>query len=454
MSHGVGAPAGRPSLLQDAIHELGRFVADLRWDELSRSTQARAMDVVLDSIGVTIVGAITPELRALQRMMATERGAVRPLGTRLRVPSTIAAWLNGTAICALELDEGNKRARGHPAAHVVPAASAVAGARTIDGANWLAAVVAGYEVAARLGMATQLHPGVHPHGNVGVAGAAATVARLEGGDAATVAAAVDAATALPIASDFEAALDGSFVRNTWIGQANVSGILAARLARAGVVSVDGRAAGTLGGRLGEFDSSVLTSNLGQLFAVNSGYFKRHASCSFTHPPADAALLLMGQGVTPSLIEEIEVRTHRLAAPLKRVHFETRLGAMFSIPYVVAAAFRFGGIDPAATSVDARADPEVRRLASVTRVVHDESFDDNLPLERRARVSVRLKDGSVFVVEVPNPVGDVDHHPFGRAEVVQKLDRLLQPGEAAKIVDVVGRLPRTDDVGVVFDHDLP
>lgn len=426
--------------LRDALRDLARFVHDP--GVLPDPVAARASDVLLDTLGVTLAGARTPELERLRASVGDETGPSRPLGTTRHLPVTTAAWLDGTAACCLELDEGNKRARGHPAAHVLPAVLAIAATVEVDGHGLLTAFVAGHEVATRIAEATHLHPGVHPHGNASTAGAAAATARLLGLGPDQIAGALDAATALPLATDFAAALDGSFVRNTWIGQANASGINAARLAAAGLATVDGRAAGTLGRILGHLDVERISDGLGHHFAVTDGYLKRHSSCSYTHPPADAALELLDQGVRPGAVHTIEVATHHLAAGLDRHATPTRLAAMFSIPYVVAATLVHGRFDVAASDAATREDPDVRRLVEVTTVVHDPSLDARLPAERPARVTVHLDDGTRTAVEVANPVGDVAHHPLDRADIVAKLDGLLHPGEAAHLAGLVEALPST------------
>ena len=250
----------------------------------------------------------------------------------------------------LELDEGNKYARGHPASHIFPAALAVAQERNASGAELAAALVVGYEVASRFGRATRLKPGVHPHGNWGVAGAAAAVSRLMGLDPASTAAALDTAGGLALATPFESALVGNAVRNAWVGAANVSGLVAARMAAAGIASVDGTPASTLGGILGVLDPEELRDRSRQpRFDLENGYFKRHASCSYTHPPADAVLNILAENpdLRPEQVSSVRVETHGIAAPLKRTECRTRLAAMFSIPYVVAAAMVEGNCRPAA-----------------------------------------------------------------------------------------------------------
>ena len=96
---------------------------------------------------------------------------------------------------------------------------------------------------------------------------------------------------MPIAGHFASALDGNPVRDAWMSASNLSGLAAARMAAAGIARNTGTAATSLGELLGTFDPAALTAELGERWDVRNGYFKRHASCSFTHPVADAVLEL-------------------------------------------------------------------------------------------------------------------------------------------------------------------
>ena len=89
-----------------------------------------------------------------------------------------AAFINGSAGTFLEMDEGNRFARGHPAIHVIPAAMAIGQKRDASADTFLAAVMAGYEVGSRLGAASSLRGAMHPHGTWGTIGAAAAAGRI------------------------------------------------------------------------------------------------------------------------------------------------------------------------------------------------------------------------------------------------------------------------------------
>jgi 2-methylcitrate dehydratase PrpD len=96
--------------------------------------------------------------------------------------------------------------------------------------------------------------------------------------------------------------------------------------------------------------------------------------------------------------------------------------MFSTPYVVATALLHGVVSPAGYGAGDEAD--VRALARRVSVVAAADIDARLPAERAARVSVTLTDGTVHSREVPNPVGDADHHPFDADTLVTMLSGLL------------------------------
>ncbi len=410
-----------------ALAELGEFVARLHGEDVPGPVWDRLELVTLDHVVVTIAGATTPEGRALVDATDPPAGPAPVLGARRTTTVDVAAWLNGTACCALELDEGNKYARGHPAAHAFPAALAHAASTRgpVSGQGLALALLAGYEVGARIGAATHLHPGVHPHGNAGVLGAAAAVCRIAGDGGDLVADALDAAGALVLATPFATVLAGNAVRNTWVGHANVAGLQARRVAAAGLAGAGGTVEHTLGGLLGQFDPAVATAGLGNGFAITDGYFKRHACCSYTHPPADAVLLVRDE-IDPDQVDRIRVETHHLAAGLSSLRTDTRLGAMFSIPYVVAVALRHGDCAPRRFDAAHRRDPVLGRLGAAVIVERTDAMDARLPAERAARVTIGLASGREVTADMPNPVGDADHHPFTRAEVEAKADALLTP----------------------------
>ena len=427
-----------------SVRVLAEWAYGLSWRLVPQRVADRLRTVVFDMLTVNAIGARTAEQRAIRTVWPTPPGRAPVVAGGVRTDAVTAAHLNAQATVCLELDEGNKYAKGHPAAHCVPAILALAAELDATGADTLAALLVGYEVAARFGRATSLRPGTHPHGNWGIAGAAAGCARLLGLDAEGIAAAIDAGSGLPIAGHFTSALDGNPVRDAWLGAANTAGLTAARLARAGVARNTGTAALSLGGLLGSFDPAELTDQLGDRFDVEHNYFKQHASCGYTHPVADLAMAVRAElfpGASPAEIaaqvSEIRVDTHSLAAGLDRPTWDSPLAAMFSIPFVAAAALLDGVVSPESARQRPEQAPELAATAARVRVAEDTGLTARLPAHRANRLTVTLAGGRSHTSETENPVGDSDFHPFDRATLADLLTR--QFGGDRGPVDAVWRI---------------
>lgn len=438
---------GTPEVVT-ATGALGEWAAGLQWNQVPLDARERLALVLLDSLGVMLLGARQPEQRALVQAWSLVDGPAPLVGDRCTTVEA-AAWLNASALVRLELDEGNKYARGHPGAHSLPAVLALAAARGASGTDTATALLVGYEVAARFGRATTSWSGAHPHGSWGVAGAAAGCARLLGLSPAQIAAAIDTGAGMPIAGHFDSALDGNPVRDAWMSAANLAGLAAARMAAAGLARNTGTAASSLGTLLGCFDPTPLSESLGERWDIRAGYFKRHASCSFTHPVADAVLELRAElSADLDQVTDVLVETHALGAGLTRTTWDSRLGALFSTPFVAAVALVHGSVGPEVSAAPARDDERVHRLARRVRVVVAPDLDARLPDERAARVTVCVA-GRTHTCEVPNPVGDADYHPFGEAEVLAKLSGWLDPDDLLTVREVAAALPAATDVGPVL-----
>jgi 2-methylcitrate dehydratase PrpD len=426
------------SIVANGVRDLGRESAALEWSSVPAEVRDRTLLVMYDTVGVMIAGAHTPEVRSLAEQH-TEVGNAPLVGLGASSSSNASCWVNGAAVCALELDEGSKYARGHAAAHVLPAALASGAAH--DGDGWLSAFLAGYEVAARFGRATRLHNGVHPHGTWGGAGAATVSARLRGLDADGTASAIDIATGMTLAPHFESALAGDPVRSLWVGAANAGGLEAARLAASGRTAVSGIAARTYGELIGTLDPDPLGIPFEDRFEIMLNYFKRHAACAYTHPAVDAVLAILDEGPIPiDEVDSVTVETFAVASTLDRTEWPTRLASMFSIPFVVAVTMSEGEFGPSGSDEAHRNDPRIATLATRTTVTASEEFEARLPDRRGARVSVTTRDGSRREAMVEQPVGDAAGTTFGWNEVRSKIAALLGSDRAQRLEEVVIDLP--------------
>jgi 2-methylcitrate dehydratase PrpD len=197
----------------------------------------------------------------------------------------VAAFANGTLFHSRVQDDA------HPAGHVGvvvnPAALAMAEAQDADGVDVLAALVAGYETALRIGRdhATDMSArGFRTTPIYGVFGAAAAAGRLLHLDQARMTHALSLAANMP-GGLREYSVAGSEDFAFQAGTASQNGILAARLAAAGAASTPSALDGNAGffrayGEPGRPYEARLATDLGKVFEMMGVTFKPYPICQF------------------------------------------------------------------------------------------------------------------------------------------------------------------------------
>ena len=269
--------------------------------------------VMLDSLGAIIAGRAEPELAVASKRLA-KTGKSRKAGSPL-----LRAFADGTAGTMLEIDEGNQYARGHPGIHVVPAIMAAAQNRRIDGRSAITALALGYEIGARIGIASKLRVTMHPHGTWGTVGAAVGIAKLNRASVGDYASVINVASSLGLTTSRRTMLEGATVRNTYAGFSNMMGMMAWDLVKAGFTGEADGVGSVYGGiAADDWKPEEMIRDLGQRWEIARNYFKRHAACRYNHGALDALSGIMaraGGRIDPADIESIGVETYVWAAQL-------------------------------------------------------------------------------------------------------------------------------------------
>ena len=211
------------------------YICQCQFSDLPAEVIKRGKEIIADTIGCIAAGAQEEEIKALigRLKVCGTPGVATVIGAGLRTAPPTAAFINGTAGVALELDEGNRYARGHTAIHVLPSVLAVAEEKKCSGKDLLTAFVVGYEFGVRLGIACKLHPSMHPHGTWGAIGAAVAVGKLMGYDERAMKEMVNLSSSLTLATSAQTMLQGATVRNVYSGVSGFMGILAHDLVQSG-----------------------------------------------------------------------------------------------------------------------------------------------------------------------------------------------------------------------------
>lgn len=402
------------------LNRLGAFGAGLQYASLPQDVRQQLGWILVDTLGAIVGGSAEPELRAMAQTVSSGSGSTL-IGLGAKASPMEAALINGTAGTFLEMDEGNRFSRGHPAIHVLPAVLALSETQGVDAHCFLAALAVGYEIGSRFGASAQLRDAMHVHGTWGTLGAAAGSARVFGADAGAMRESINVASSMTIATSKKTMLEGGLVRNVYAGLSNSNGLLAAQLVRCGFQGeVDGPAS-LFGAIVSErYDQVALLRRLGEEWHLMQNYFKLHSCCRYNHGTLDALDVLAQRNALPAAVDisAIEVTTYRYAAELTDPAPRNTLGAKFSVPFAVATRIVNGSSGLSSFTWDAIHNPEVLALAAKVSVIEDPSMTARLPHERPARVRVFHRNGEVREAEVGVNRGD-DTSPYTTQELSNK-----------------------------------
>ena len=427
--------------MADYLDQVSEFVADTGFDNLPNAAIERARRVIVDTIAAIAAGSVEPEVVALTTRMATQEGPSSVIGTgRCTLPAT-AAFLNGTSGTFLELDEGNQFSRGHPGVHALPSALAVAEDQKASGQAFLTAIVLGYEVGARIGIAAKILPTMHPHGTWGTVGSAIAVAKLMGANASQVRELINIASTLGLATSRQTMLQGGTVRNSFAGFSGQIGIMAWDMLESGFTGeADGLA--TIWGKVisTEWRPEEMTNELGSRYEIARNYFKRHACCRYNHGTLDAMAMIDKQhgGLRAEDVDRVRVETYSLAAELSDRTPKNTLAGKFSVPFAVASTLINQSSGVESFTWEKIRDPAIQAFADKVEVLEDPALSAMMPDFRPSRVTVRLHDGTELSAEAKTNRGDTED-PYDDDE----LDR--------KYTELSGRVWGTTVANSVYDH---
>lgn len=382
------------------LDEAAQFVHTLQFRDLPGDVVERARLILLDSMGVMIAGSREAHVGAMARALRVRGSNGRSLFLTdgRRGDAGDAALINGVSICAHVAEEGHKYARGHVAAYVVPAVLAVAEERNLGGAAFLAALVAAYELVARLGMACRVREGMHPSGTWGTVGCAAAVAKMMGLQPAQIRETMNVAAPLTLATSWAAAEEGALVRDLYSGTGGTGAVWAPRWVEAGVTGSADDVAGIFGKVSSEtFDAAIVRDGLGTRWEILRNYFKVHACCRNFQSGIDVAVdLHHSQLPDTSAIRSITVDT--FSAPALHNTSPTPgnlLAARESLPVSLALTLIHGKCDQSVYTQENVSHPEVRRLAALARINLDPDLDKLYPDCRPTRVTIGLASGKTL-----------------------------------------------------------
>jgi len=402
-------PPGRRPLGVRMGHALAAYSAR----DLAPDVVAKAKLCVLDLLSSAFASRDLPWAAQAASVARASSGGVANgaglIGTGDVVSVQDAAFANGVLAHGLVRDDMHVGSVSHLGTVLVPALLALAERTPASGAEFLAALVAGYEVGGRIGrmvMDSEVTKIFRPTGVTGPIAAAAAGAKLLRLDADRTVTALALGANCAAGYNEWAATGGSemFFHTGFAARSGVAAaLLAAEGAYASRTAIDGEA-----GLLAAFHRD-LAPQIPELFAdraeILAVFFKPVPACNFAQSAAQAAhAIAQRKKLRANDIERVTVRVTRAAALYPGCDvsgpFEHVLQAKMSIHYNVAAALRYGNFDE--QNYVPQQNSDVLTIATKTRLEIDDELTKAFPAQQGAEVIVQTRAGD----ELRERVADV------------------------------------------------
>ncbi|SHN57662.1 MmgE/PrpD family protein [Desulfovibrio litoralis] len=435
-----------------AAVSLAEWVCNLKLDDVSEQVEEKTRSCILDWLGSAYSGSIHPTAQ-LYINLAKDMGGLGKeaiIGKEETCSLPMSIFVNGAFGHISETDDGHRASIMHPGSVVVPVALGLAHLAKNPGKALMEGVIAGYEVAIRVGEA--LGPGHyakwHTTATAGVFGAAATAAKmLELSKEQVV-------SALGIAGTQAAGLwqfldDGCLNAKPFHpAKACFDGYMSAIAAKNGLSGAwrifEGKK-GLLSALASPPLPEYLTAKLGEGFKIMEANFKAYPTCGQTHSMIDALdRLCLEHQLTPKSVKSISARVYERAMQVAgNLDPKSLEEAKFSIPFCMAyrlvhGAIPFSGLDEHSVS-----DAEVRAVMKKISIVVDPEMSAGFPAARPCVVEITCNDERLLSCRNLYRKGDPES-PMSFEQVAAKFRDLTQvvlsPPVAEKIIQVSRTLP--------------
>ncbi len=415
----------------------------------------RAQLHLLDTIAAIISGSrLKPGRLAAEFAGSLGGPAMASIpGTDILTGPVIAAFANAMAAHADETDDSHLSGRFHPGCAIVPAALAVAEARGKSGANLLKAVVAGYDVGARLTKALGFsgpRSGTHSThslgSNFGAAAAAGALLDLTGEQAEHLLSyAVQQASGIPYWQRDPEHIEKAF---DFGGMGARNGVFAALFVASGASGVSDMLTGPLS-YLSAFAENPkpeeLTDGLGERYEIMAASIKKWCVGS----PIQAALDSLMHLIAENGLTAADVTGLTATMPDDRFAIvDNRDMPDICLQHLLAVGLIDGGLTFASShDVQRMSDRQVLAVRGRIQAVASAELTTATPA-RQAIIEIECRDGRTLRHRTRAVLGTPDN-PMSAEQVEEKADDLMAPvigaEKSAGLIDALRTIEALDDV---------
>jgi 2-methylcitrate dehydratase PrpD len=441
--------------------QLAKYYTEADLNAIPQHVLDHTKQVIIDFLGCVIGGADVDTTKQIKKVFMDRLGECTVFNGG-KAPVERAAFINGSASHALEMDDAHYDAGGHAAVVIIPAALAMAEHENATGLEFMQSIVWGYDMMTRVGKGVVpdhcFDRGWHPTATNGIFGATAAASFLMKLNAQQWANAWGIAYGFA-SGNLECYEDATMTKRLNPANAAQSAVNAARLAATGYTGPRWCFEGKHGYFTAYTDDPTPERMLEKMdyseYGVVGAAFKPYACCRYNHAPIDSIIKAMkDNNIKAEDIEKIVIDTCQMAI---RAVVEPRelkynpdnvAGAQFSLPYTTTCAALYGNASVKQFTEEAIRRPAVREFIHKIEMVHTGDMDVYLPDKFAATAEIFTKDGKSYKALTTDPKGDV-LNPMTVEEIKAKYMDLatmsISEDRAKEIYDTVMRLETLTDI---------
>ena len=429
---------------------LQQYVAQIHTVELPAEVIQKAKHHILDTLAAMFSGSQLKPGRFAITYAAQQGGPpeAQVVGSQLRVSAINAALANGMLAHSDETDDNHPVGGLHPGCTVVPAALAMAERENAGGADFIRAVVFGYDMGCRtiralggsLSLRTRNHLPFSIGGTIGATAAAGSLAGLclEQVPYLFSFGAQQASGVMTYARDTEH-IEKAFIFG---GMPSRNGVTAATMVKNGFTGVTDVFSGDGNFLLAYSDKpkpEELVNELGSRYEMMTTNIKKYCIGGPIQLPLEGLMLIMEEHrIGAQDIEQIVVHLEKSGAHT----INDREMPDINLQYLFAITLLDGKLTfDAAHSFERMKNLDVMDLKARVRIVADPELSRILP-ERHAILEVVTKDGRMIEKRVTTFRGNSDN-PLSTDEVEKKAGDLIEPilgvHRFRKLLETIDRL---------------
>ncbi|MGH7848056.1 MAG: MmgE/PrpD family protein [Candidatus Binatia bacterium] len=412
------------------IRKVSDYIAGASSVSLPAEVSVKAKHHILDTIGAMVSGSKLPPGHLAIEYIRAQGGTpeAQVIGSSLVTTAVNAALANAIMAHSDETDDSHAPSSTHPGCAIVPAALAMAERQGSSGAEFLQAVVVGYDIGCRvtraLGPQYLSSKGLSSHSIGGTFGAAAAAARLANFSPPQVTYALSYAAQQ--ASGIKAWLqsdDHIEKAFDFAGMPSRNGTTAVTLVQAGFTGVADVFEGErnfLQAYSADPNPGELVRGLGAEFEIMRTNIKKYCVGSAIQAPLDALLQIIAEhSLTADQVDSLIAHVPENGGSI----VNDRNMPDVSLQYILSAALLDGELTfAAAHSFERMSDPRILDVKSRIRLHLDPELTHARP-RRQGIVEVFTKDGRTLKKHVVGVRGTAAN-PMATSEVEEKARDLI------------------------------